>query len=579
VLPEKIVKMPYICHICGVAFAKNETRVRHMNRVHAQAAPVFDCIICGAIFQSIHLMHQHILTHAPNPEFVRVQHLYSGSCTIYRKSYLPPTASLDLTLGQDHDDLVRLLAAEVAVKRFAKCSIVLAAEFLKMQGTDVMDSIIVHLRASSFTLTVYQNFIRYVESAHAEIANNLSDFLERGSGWVLNAIYAVEVQVARCRPLSGACGPTTLNLDKRRERGALHPAQALAGQLDPLGDKKCFYYAIAQYFIALKSDELTRAFVEQELITTGISLPVAVHQIPKFEELNAHLNLKINVIYREDVEGNYIYPVYASRRTDCSNHITLLLYKAVVNDVVVPHYVFVPNVAKLLRKTYRGEKGDIGYERTSVCPNCLNKFSSDRVRDKHFELCSKNKVQAVVMPVREDRIEFKNFCKRFKVPVVAFYDFEAVMVSPKAPCSVCQDMSLCYHKTLVQSIQQAGTYSLLVVDYLGQVIHQSTYSGDNCAEAFINELLDIEPSLQRLLEAAEPLFLTPADERNFQAADICHICERPFNENNVKVRDHDHLEGSFLGAAHQLCNLKRVVVRKVTIFCHNFQSYDSHFIW
>ena len=32
------------------------------------------------------------------------------------------------------------------------------------------------------------------------------------------------------------------------------------------------------------------------------------------------------------------------------------------------------------------------------------------------------------------------------------------------------------------------------------------------------------------------------------------------------------------GAAHNLCNLKRDVVKKITLYAHNFSNYDSHLV-
>ena len=45
-----------------------------------------------------------------------------------------------------------------------------------------------------------------------------------------------------------------------------------------------------------------------------------------------------------------------------------------------------------------------------------------------------------------------------------------------------------------------------------------------------------------------------------------------------KVADHDHIDGSFRGAAHNICNLMRRKSNKITCFFHNFTGYDSHHI-
>ena len=58
-------------------------------------------------------------------------------------------------------------------------------------------------------------------------------------------------------------------------------------------------------------------------------------------------------------------------------------------------------------------------------------------------------------------------------------------------------------------------------------------------------------------------------------------CSRCINNNNVKVRDHSHTSGEFVGAAHSLCNLQyRIKAEnwKLPVFMHNFSGYDSHMI-
>ena len=45
-----------------------------------------------------------------------------------------------------------------------------------------------------------------------------------------------------------------------------------------------------------------------------------------------------------------------------------------------------------------------------------------------------------------------------------------------------------------------------------------------------------------------------------------------------KVRDHCHVTGKFRGAAHNKCNLKLRIPKKLPIIFHNLQGYDGHII-
>ena len=48
--------------------------------------------------------------------------------------------------------------------------------------------------------------------------------------------------------------------------------------------------------------------------------------------------------------------------------------------------------------------------------------------------------------------------------------------------------------------------------------------------------------------------------------------------NTGKVRDHCHVTGKFRGAAHNKCNSKLRIPKKLPIIFHNLQGYDGHII-
>ena len=60
-----------------------------------------------------------------------------------------------------------------------------------------------------------------------------------------------------------------------------------------------------------------------------------------------------------------------------------------------------------------------------------------------------------------------------------------------------------------------------------------------------------------------------------------HICDKKYNQTDVRVRDHCHITGKYRGSAHQDCNLKLKIKPdeiKIPVIFHNLRGYDSHFI-
>ena len=75
--------------------------------------------------------------------------------------------------------------------------------------------------------------------------------------------------------------------------------------------------------------------------------------------------------------------------------------------------------------------------------------------------------------------------------------------------------------------------------------------------------------------------LTSQEEEEFNKAEICHICDKEFYEDDstaqmLKVRDHCHFTGEYRGAAHNSCNLQCRKPLILPVIFHNLQGYDAH---
>ncbi|XP_031338205.1 uncharacterized protein LOC116179551 [Photinus pyralis] len=72
--------------------------------------------------------------------------------------------------------------------------------------------------------------------------------------------------------------------------------------------------------------------------------------------------------------------------------------------------------------------------------------------------------------------------------------------------------------------------------------------------------------------------LSAAQQNDFENATHCHICEKPFLENEIRCRDHCHLSSKYRGPAHQQCNINYQDSHTIPVVFHNLSGYDAHFI-
>ena len=70
--------------------------------------------------------------------------------------------------------------------------------------------------------------------------------------------------------------------------------------------------------------------------------------------------------------------------------------------------------------------------------------------------------------------------------------------------------------------------------------------------------------------------LTKAQLKKYEEARIRHICFKPFNGENPKVRDHCYYTGRYRGPTHMKCNLQYKIPSYIPIVFHNLSGYDTH---
>ena len=99
-------------------------------------------------------------------------------------------------------------------------------------------------------------------------------------------------------------------------------------------------------------------------------------------------------------------------------------------------------------------------------------------------------------------------------------------------------------------------------------------------EKFVDTLLSLSREVHAFMMRNTPMKpLTDEQNKKHEKAVTCYICHEPFHGKvKRKVRDHDHSTGEYIGAACNVCNLKRQSRRFFLplIFHNNAKGYDIH---
>ena len=175
------------------------------------------------------------------------------------------------------------------------------------------------------------------------------------------------------------------------------------------------------------------------------------------------------------------------------------------------------------------------------------------------------------MPRPGEKIVFSNFASTHFMPIIGAFDFESRMDKGDPFNATGSSFEVHKHKPV--------SYSLVFVDFNGRVLFSKTEADDvRCLELFMKSLHEFGERFAPLLQNISEMQLSEEEERAFQEAVACHMCQGEFSAEDHKVRDHCHWSGQFLGACHNKCNLKARRKKFVPIYVHNFSGYDGHFV-
>ena len=310
---------------------------------------------------------------------------------------------------------------------------------------------------------------------------------------------------------------------------------------------------------------------ENDLNFKGIDFPIRVKDIQKFENQNPNLP-GINVFSIND--NNKIYPLRLNQK-DAKKSIDLFLFSKDENQ----HYSLIKNFSRLARSQITSDTT----RKLHICKKCFTHYTKKDLFKKHTRYCSKNETVAVKMPTKNSILNFQNHFKKRPTPFVIYADFECFTI----PMHSCQPNP---NKSYTQGYQkhEPSGYCLYLKGLDGlnvnfkPIVYKKKTEDEDISKIFIKHVTELTCKIyKKYYKKPKTMIFNPKDQKDFQSATICHICEQDLFKDKetgqiLKVRDHRHFTGEYRGAAHNRCNLKCKKPLILPVIFHNLQGYDSH---
>ena len=378
-----------------------------------------------------------------------------------------------------------------------------------------------------------------------QILTESAHFMREASGHVYHTVGAATIQIAQHLPLVGQHhAELPEHLQKKK---------AIVNVMNR--DNRCFGYAVISALHPSTTDHPNRPtqyenFFEQHQLQ-NIQYPVSQNDIPKLEDM---LHIRIN-LFTFSHEGHRIYPIYTSIK--CFDfEVDLLHWDG--------HYAWIKSFSRLMYDITKHH--GLKY----FCKGCFGHFSTECKLTLHKANCENGGYAGPIytMPPPGKILKFINIRNEMALPFKIFADCEALTQQ-----SIQVPNSPIYQNHIPCSV------GLKLISSIPTV--QADYwqcRGENCIDAFLARLLEIEKICVDYLFDDKRMIFTHQNAAEFQAAFECYICKKKFVRESEKVRDHCHITGNYRGAAHSRCNLQLQKTYKIPVFFHNWRGYDSHLI-
>jgi hypothetical protein len=561
----------YNCNICNESFKDETLLIIHQevyhtdetNQIAKNEEYLEDLDQMLATHQQATLRSS-VIQYAPGPSLNVELHARAlpGSVVTHFK-----IANAQLQLAHFLSKAKRLVTEtlnnELRRLNFIKFGILLDTVFTNVQNETSPRGFLTKNKTIMFTSDIES----IVDECFEELLTKLQEHEGRGSGWSLLGITSLDVRVHKHG--YGMRGSSYIALPKK-----IKDTKSCVNVQNK--NVECFRYAMLAKYVRDHVERPSRAFdeVSHKYNFQGMTYPVAIQDISKFEKKNP--SASVNIFGLDS--SNNVYPLRITP-VERRDHTDLLL----LTKGDISHYVYIKDfealVCKQLSKHKRGK---------TTCKRCFC-FVNKPVRrgglewlTEHQRLCRGNHEVRIKLPhFSRSQVKFDKIIQQYRIPVVVYGDFESSLLplEQEEGEEITRRTKYQHHKPNSYCLIVKSTLTEEHLEKYGLTSTPKIYRGEEAARYFVDDLYNIAGKVEAMYKNIVPMTpMTPEEVRLYDSATTCYLCNNPFTQDKIKVRDHDHLTGVYRGAACNGCNINYKLPSFIPVVFHNLSGYDAHFI-
>jgi hypothetical protein len=499
-----------------------------------------------------------------NPGMVHLKSAFNGICQDYFMKNINNENSYINFLNESKPEILNVL--EKLVKEGPiKYNLILEATY-NIPETSRFENRAFKTSARSIFMETCLN--KSIQDDFVKLLHEQEHYEGIGSGYTLFKIDGLLLNINKYKPIGGS---SYIQLpDDIANRKATINVQNI--------NEECFKYSILSKYVKTGNPQRPSKYYDElnsKYDFTGLSFPVSLKDIEKFEKKNPGVSINVYGIkkgtktrknkvkkpkmYRKKKSTEeYIIVPYKVCDDELEDHFDLLL---IGNNEGKQHYCYITNLSRLISPQINACNKSI-----VICRRCFKSYSKtsiknglpsgeERLKD-HKIKCNKNKPVLHEMPKPNSFLKFKNFKNSVRLPIAIYADFECLLIKftsntdNNSATRILQEhipMSFCFYvKTCNVPVKLLKKYQIPTKPVLVRGDKHSTK--EDVAKRFLEEIVAVARKIESLYKTNIPIKLTSTDNMNHDivlSIGRCTLCESKFNAINYPVRDHNHLNGEY----------------------------------